>query len=49
MGCNCGGGTVSAQHVLVKSDGTEVPYLTRTEAVAAMSTEPGSRVVRKSA
>lgn len=47
MGCNCGGAAgAGTRYQLVKSDGTvSGTYLSRTEAIAAMSVEPGSRVV----
>lgn len=47
MGCNCGGAPGAGQrYQLQAADGTvKGTYLSRTEAIAAMSLEPGSKVV----
>jgi hypothetical protein len=47
MGCNCGGAKgTGTRYQLVKADGSVAgTYLSRTEAIAAMSVQPGSRVV----
>lgn len=49
MACNCGGVATSASYSLVGPDGsTKATYLTRTEAVAALSAAgSGYRVVAK--
>jgi hypothetical protein len=47
MGCNCSGAKgTGTRYQLVKPDGTSGGvYVSRTEAIAAMSAQPGSKVV----
>lgn len=48
MGCNCGGGTTgtATRYQLIKADGSSGGvYLSRTEALAAMTLEAGAKVV----
>jgi hypothetical protein len=47
MGCNCGGSKGTGQrYQLLRADGTSGgTYVSRTEAIAAMSAEPGSKVI----
>lgn len=47
MGCNCGGAKGTGQrYQLLRADGSSGGvYLSRTEAIAAMSASPGSKVV----
>jgi hypothetical protein len=45
MGCNCQGAAAAKSWTLIKASGDKQTYASRTEAIAAMTIEPGSKVV----